>query len=248
MELRKTRQTLWSGLAIFAVGVAPLLYLTPSSTVRWVLVLLWLLAAGVFVAYQLRPFRFGIGTDGLDLRVAGLNRLVAWAEIDSVVLDQPLPSGGRKQRAASVLLVPATASTIDRRLTGRSPLDGRPALVLIHLDQVRQPPGEVAAALAHFGGSRFTDARQQVPHRHDAPGTPPDLDGLNVLAELMPRAQKALDSGDASQRQALKAEVDAALARRRPAAPAGDGEPRLDDVLKAISDALSAADEDAKPS
>ena len=114
MQLRKTRQTLWSGLAIFAVGVAPLLYLTPSSTVRWVLVLLWLPAAGVFGAYQLRPFRFRIGTDGLDLRVAGLNRLVAWAEIDMVVLDQPLPSGGRKQRAASVLLVPTTASTQTR--------------------------------------------------------------------------------------------------------------------------------------
>ncbi|RBJ02682.1 hypothetical protein DRA43_16460 [Micromonospora provocatoris] len=243
MELRRNRQALWSGLAIFVVGVAPLLYLTPSSTVRWALVGLWLLAAGVFVAYQLRPFRFRIGADGLDLRVAGLHRLVAWAEIEAVVLDQPLTSGGRKQRAASVLLVPATASTIDRRLTGRSPVDGRPALVLLNLDQVQQPPGEVAAALAHFGGSRFTDARQRAPQRS---GARPDLDALSWLSDLTPRVQKALDSGDASQRQALRAEVDAALARLSEE-PADSGRPRMDKLLKAMSDALGAEDEGAKP-
>ncbi|MBU8860955.1 MULTISPECIES: hypothetical protein [unclassified Micromonospora] len=239
MELRRNRQTLSSGLAIFVIGVAPMLYLTPSSTVRWALVGLWLLAAGVFVAYQFRPFRFRIGADGLDLRVAGLNRMVAWAEIEAVVLDQPLPSGGRKQKAASVLLVPATASTIDRRLTGRDPADGRPALVLLNLDQVQQPPGEVAAALAHFGGSRFTDARQRAPQR---PGALPDLDALGWLSDVTLRVQEALDSGDASQRQALKAEVDAALTRLSEE-PAVSGQPRMDNVLKAMSDALGAEDE-----
>ncbi|MFJ1539770.1 hypothetical protein ACIODS_14635 [Micromonospora chalcea] len=196
--------------------------------------------------FRLRPFRFRIGADGLDLRVAGLNRLVAWAEIDAVVLDQPLPSAGRKQKAASVLLVPATAVTIDRRLTGRSPVDGRPALVLLDLDQVQQPADEVAAALARFGASRFADVRQLAPVRPDAVGAP-DMDGLSLLSDLMPRVQKALDSGDASQRQALKAEVDAVLTSL-PEAPAGRDQPRLDGVLKAMSEALAAEDEDAKPS
>ncbi|MCT2282596.1 hypothetical protein M3G91_33850 [Micromonospora chalcea] len=50
-----------------------------------------------------------------------------------------------------MLLVPATAATIDRRLTGRSPVDGRPALVLLDLDQVQQPADEVADALARSG-------------------------------------------------------------------------------------------------
>ncbi|MBQ1046469.1 hypothetical protein KBX35_28095 [Micromonospora sp. C32] len=243
MELRRSRQTLWKGLTVFGVGVFPLLYLTSPSTVRWILLGLWLLSAAAFVAYQLRPFRFRIGADGLDLRVAGLNRLVAWAEIEAVVLDQPLPTAGRKQKAASVLLVPATAATIDRRLTGRSPVDGRPALVLLDLDQVQQPPGEVAAALAQFGGSRFADVRQLAPERPEAP----DMDGLSLLSDLMPRVQKALDSGDASQRQALKAEVDAVLASL-PEPPAGRDQPRLDGVLKAMSEALAAEDEDAKPS
>nr|WP_030503942.1 hypothetical protein [Micromonospora purpureochromogenes] len=243
MELRRSRQTLWKGLTVFGVGVLPLLYLTSASTVRWILLSLWLVSAGVFVAYQLRPFRFRIGADGLDLRVAGLNRLVAWAEIDAVVLDQPLPSAGRKQKAASVLLVPATAATIDRRLTGRSPVDGRPALVLLDLDQVQQPADEVADALARSGASRFADVRQLAPERPEAP----DMDGLSLLSDLMPRVQKALDSGDASQRQALKAEVDAVLASL-PEAPAGRDQPRLDGVLKAMSEALAAEDEDAKPS
>ncbi|MFD6715525.1 hypothetical protein ACFXA2_12965 [Micromonospora chalcea] len=246
MELRRSRQTLWKGLTVFGVGVLPLLYLTSPSTGRWILLGLWLVSAGVFVAYQLRPFRFRIGADGLDLRVAGLNRMVAWAEIEAVVLDQPLPSGGRKQRAASVLLVPATASTIDRRLTGRSPVDGRPALVLLDLDQVQQPADEVAAALARFGGSRFADVRQRAPERPDAPGAP-DMDGLSLLSDLMPRVQKALDTGDASQRQALKAEVDALLASL-PETPAGRDQPRLDGVLTAMSEALAAEGEDVKPS
>ena len=243
MELSRSRQTLWKGLTVFGVGVLPLLYLTSASTVRWILLGLWLVSAGVFVAYQLRPFRFRIGADGLDLRVAGINRLVARAEIDAVVLDQPLPSAGRQQRAASVLLVPATAATIDRPLTGRSPVDGRPALVLLDLDQVQQPADEVAAALARFGASRFADARQRVPYRSDEPG----MDALSLLAELTPRVQKALDSGDAAQRQALKAEVDAALASL-PEALAGSDQPRLDGVLKAMSDALAAEDEDANGS
>ncbi|MFJ5544145.1 hypothetical protein [Micromonospora chalcea] len=142
-----------------------------------------------------------------------------------------------------MLLVPATAATIDRRLTGRSPVDGRPALVLLDLDQVQQPADEVADALARFGAGRFADVRQLAPERPEAP----DMDGLSLLSDLMPQVQKALDSGDASQRQALKAEVDAVLASM-PEAPAGRDQPRLDGVLKAMSEALAAEDEDAKPS
>ncbi|MFI7246596.1 hypothetical protein [Micromonospora chalcea] len=246
MELRRSRQTLWKGLTVFGAGVFPLLYLTSASTVRWILLGLWLVSAGVFVAYQLRPFRFRIGADGLDLRAAGLNRLVAWAEIDAVVLDQPLPSAGRKQKAASVLLVPATAATIDRRLTGRSPVDGRPALVLLDLDQVQQPADEVAAALARFGAGRFADVRQQAPERPDDPGAP-DMEALTLLADLTPRVQKALDSGDASQRQAVKTELDAALARLSEA-PGGGDQPRLAALLKVMSDTLGEEGERRKPS
>ncbi|MFI8806859.1 MULTISPECIES: hypothetical protein [Micromonospora] len=240
MELRRSREKLWRGLTVFGVGALPLLYHTSASTGRWILLGLWLVSAGLFVAYQLRPFRFRIGADGLDLRVAGLNRLVAWAEIDAVVLDQPLPSRGRKQRAAKVLLVPATAATIDRPLTSRSPVDGRPALKLLDLDQVRQPADDVADALARFGAGRFADVRQQAPELSDDADTP-DTEALTLLADLTPRVQKALDSGQVSQRQAVKAEVDAALARLQ----AGGHQPRLAALLKVMSDTLG---EDVKPS
>ncbi len=243
MELRRSRQSLWNGLAIFGVGVFPLLYLTPPATGRWVLVGLWLLLAGAFVAYQFRPFRFGIGADGLDLRVAGLARLVPWAEIEAVILDQPLPPGGRKRKAPSLLLLPAVASTIDRPLTGRSPVGGRPALVLLSLDRVQQPVDEVAAALTRFGGSRFRDVRPQPP---GSSADLPDLDVLSWLADLTSRVQKALESGQASQRLAVKAEVDAALARL-PEVPAGSDQPRLDELLKSMSEALGAEDEGTKP-
>ncbi|MEV6810582.1 hypothetical protein [Micromonospora sp. NPDC051296] len=210
---------------------------------RWVLGGLWLLAAGAFVAYQLRPFRFHIGADGLDLRVAGLNRLVPWAEIETVILGQPLPSGGRKRKPASLLLVPAVASTIDRPLTGRSPIDDRPALVLVSLDHIQQPADEVAAALTRFGGSRFTDVRPQPP---ESSAALPDPELLSRLADLTSRFHKAVESGEASQRLAVKAEVDAALARL-PEVPAGSDQPRLDELLKSMSEILGEEDEGAKP-
>ncbi|MEU5945954.1 hypothetical protein ABZ793_10375 [Micromonospora sp. NPDC047465] len=216
MELRKSRRLLVAGIVFLAFGVLVLLCAAGSSSPSvgaWLFGGVAALMGGAFAVSELKPFRFHIGVEGLTLRLAGLDRLVPWAEIDSVILDEPVPTpGGRKPTSPSLLLVPATGSTIDRPRTGRSPLDGRPALVLLDLDDVRQSADEVAAALARFGGSRFTDVRQQRRERFDSPDFTIGLRGYDParVDELIRRGQDALISGVTSQRYAAKAELDKA--------------------------------------
>ncbi|WP_341719244.1 DivIVA domain-containing protein [Micromonospora sp. FIMYZ51] len=221
----------------FAVGAFALIYLVPPSTGKWIIGGVWLLAAGAFVGYQRRSFKFHIGADGLTLRVAGLNRLVPWAEIDTLILD-------RSQQSTILLLVPAVASTIDRPLTARSPIDGREALLLLDLDRVRQPADEVAAALARFGGNRFVDLRQQPPEHPDGEA---DFDHTDVLADLnryadlLRRGQRALESGQAAQRRVVKAEVDAERATLA-TLPAGHPQARMKKLLDELSATLGEED------
>ncbi len=207
MKLRRSRPPLVNRLLFLTIGAVVLRSLVPSPTLTWILSGVVLVTVGVVVVDRLKPFRFHIGADGLDLRVAGLNRLVPWAEIDAIVLDQPAPTAGGN--SPSLLLVPATTSTIDRPLSDRSPVDGRAGLVLIDLDRVQQPADEVAAALARFGGSRFVDLRQ---HRHDEPSFEVALRGYDKrqVDDLVQRCEDALASGRASQRHEVKAELDRA--------------------------------------
>ncbi|MEV6810581.1 DivIVA domain-containing protein [Micromonospora sp. NPDC051296] len=211
MKLRRRQPRLVNRLILVTIGAVVLRIIAPSPTLTWVLGGIVLLTLGVLVADRLRPFRFHIGADGLDLRVAGLNRLVPWAEIDAVILDQPA-AGGSGSRSPSLLMVPATGSAIDPPLTGRSPVDNRPALTLLDLDRIQQPADEVAAALARFGGSRFADVRQPGRAGFDEPLFEVALRGYNTnqVDELVQRCEDALASGRASQRHEVKAELDRA--------------------------------------
>ncbi|MEU7994030.1 hypothetical protein AB0B83_01635 [Micromonospora sp. NPDC049060] len=217
MELRKSRRLLVFSAFLLAIGVLVLLGGSAASSSPSVGALLFggitALLGGVFVVSELKPFRFLIGPEGLTLRVAGLNRLVPWAEIDAIVLDESVPSpGGSKPASPSLLLVPAAGSTIDRPLTARSPVDERASLTLLDLDRVRQPADEVAAALARFGGGRFTDVRRLRRERFDSPNFAIGLRGYDParVDELIRRGQDALISGRTLQRYQVKAELDEA--------------------------------------
>ncbi|MER7330031.1 MULTISPECIES: hypothetical protein [unclassified Micromonospora] len=253
MELRKSRRLLVAGIVFLAFGVLLLCAAAGSSSpsiVTWLLGGIAALMGGAFVVGELKPFRFHIGADGLTLRLAGLNRLVPWAEIDSIILDEPIPTpGGKKSASPSLLLVPAAGSTIDHPRTGRSPLDGRDALVLLDLDNVRQSADEVAAALARFGGGRFTDVRQLRRDRFDSPDFTIALRGYDParVDELIRRGQDALISGVTSQRYAAKAELDKARATL-PVAMRGYYTGQVDAFLEELSAALARwDDEGAKP-
>ncbi|MFG3710196.1 hypothetical protein [Micromonospora sp. NPDC047730] len=253
MELRKSRRLLVAGIVFLAFGVLVLLCAAGSSSPSvgaWLFGGIVALMGGAFAVSELKPFRFHIGADGLTLRLAGLDRLVPWAEIDSIILDEPVPTpGGKKSTSPSLMLVPATGSTIDRPRTGRSPVDGRTALVLLDLDDVRQSADEVAAALARFGGSRFTDVRKLRRERFDSPDFTISLRGYDParVDELIRRGQDALISGVTSQRYAAKAELDKARAAL-PVAMRGYYTGQVDAFLEELSATLAQwDDEGAKP-
>src|SRR6185503_718724 len=86
---------------------------------------------GGWMAWEsLRPFRFHIGPDGLDIRHRGVRRRLRWPELDAVVMDD----GRRKTPAPRLLLVPAAGVDLGRRLDDA--VDGRPALVTLSLGDV----------------------------------------------------------------------------------------------------------------
>ncbi|MEG3632182.1 DivIVA domain-containing protein [Micromonospora palythoicola] len=216
MELRRNRRSLALGVLLLALGVSLPLGKDSPGTGVWIFAGAALLTGGWITARSLRPFRFRIGADGLDLRAAGLNRLVPWAEIGAIVLDQPARGAGAAPPTPSLLLVPGVGSTIDRPLTGRNPVDGRPALVLLDLADVRESADEVAAELTRVSGGRFTDTRQD---RTDVrPGergvSEPVFDSAlrgyekRMVDDLVGRGLDVLASGTTAQRQAVRAELD----------------------------------------
>ncbi|MFD1083626.1 hypothetical protein [Micromonospora andamanensis] len=170
MELRRERTPLVLGLFLFVTGAFVLGSIERLSVLGWIFGLMTLLTGGGLVLAERRPFKFHIGPNGLVVQVRGFSRAVPWAEVDAIILDPQVPTVGEKHRISTfLLLVPAAGSTIGGPFDGRSPLDGRPALVLVDLVDVKQPVNEVASVLARCAGSRFTDVRQLRRARFDSP-------------------------------------------------------------------------------
>ncbi|MFE9693618.1 hypothetical protein [Micromonospora sp. NPDC005806] len=252
MELRRTRSFLVFGIGMLAFGVFVPLYSRADDAFPSIAALitgaLFLSIGGVLSFYGLRPFRLHIGPEGLTVRQPGLNRLVPWAEIDAIILDQPLPVlAGRKAPSPLLLLVPSSASTLDRPLTHRSPVDDRPCLVLLDLDFIRQPASKVAAALARFGGSRFTDFRHLTRQRFDSPGftlVPYGYDPARV-DRLIKRGQAALTSDVVMARYGAKADIERAP-KALPVVAHGYDREQVDAFLEELSAALARWDEDKR--
>jgi hypothetical protein len=117
-------------------------------------------AIGVWMAFEmLRPFRFHIGPDGLDIRHRGLRRTVRWHELDAVVLDDG-PDRGRGTPPARLLLLPVEGVELGRRPDGT--VEGRPALVVLSLDDVAADPEDVVEALTRYAAGRFRNNSKRV--------------------------------------------------------------------------------------
>ncbi|GIJ79251.1 DivIVA domain-containing protein [Micromonospora phaseoli] len=236
MELRRNRRSLALGVLLLAFGGSLLPGVDSAGIGTWIFVGAALLTGGWITARSLRPFRFRIAAEGLDLKVAGLNRLVSWAEIDAIVLGQAADAG---TPSPSLLLVPA-GSTIDRPLAGRSPVDGRAALVLLDLADVRQSADEVAAELTRVSGGRFTDARQRRPEGLDEPVFDSALRGYDkrMVDSLVLRGLAARTAGSTAQRQAIRAELDR-TGTTLTVALRGYHMGQVDDYLERLSAALA---------
>ncbi|MBO4206520.1 hypothetical protein [Micromonospora echinofusca] len=216
MELHRARKALPSGSVFALAGLSMVVLGWPqggSGSIGLLLLgALALLVGGGTLVGELRPFTFRIDTEGLTMRGTGVNRPVPWSEIDSVVLDQPIPgAAGHRSPSPRLLLVPAAGVDPGIRLPLRSPVDDRPALLLLDLARVREPVQQVREALARFAGDRFVDDRPTV----ETPDFAVGLRGYDIAAvhTVIRRAQRALDRGGEPDRQRARTELTAALGK-----------------------------------
>ncbi|MFG1673086.1 DivIVA domain-containing protein [Micromonospora sp. NPDC049282] len=209
-----------------------------------------LLLGGWLTYLSLRPFRFHIGADGLTVRQSDpkIDRLLPWTEIDCLILDQPAPVlTGDKNPSAVLLLIPAIWSSLDLPLTHRSPLDDRPCLVLLELDEVRESPDVVAEAIARFAGNRFTDYRQVVRQRFASPDFAVGLRGYDraVVDALVRKGQEGLVSTTMLPRLGAMAEIQQGR-EKLPVAARGYDRAQVDAFLDDLCAALARWEDDPK--
>ncbi|MFC4022127.1 hypothetical protein ACFOW4_29915 [Micromonospora sp. GCM10011542] len=236
MELRRSRGALVLPLVCVLAGVVLLALPRDDALLRTLVAVGAILLGVVALLAALRPFRFRIDADGLTVRRPGLRRQIPWAEVEALVLDRPPARDGRPA-PPRLLLVPPPGGPA----TARHPVDGRPAVELLDLDQVRQKPEQVAEALTRFAGNRFVD----LPARRRAAFPDPDfgvgLRGCRMdrVDELIRRGQDALLSGVDTERRTARAEIERAQAEGLPAAQRGYDRRQVDQALSALADALA---------
>lgn len=243
MELRRNRGTLVLA-AICVLGGVTVLAVGGHRVLRTLVALGAVILGGVVLLGALRPFRFVIGPDGLDVRRPGLRGTYRWDQFDALALADGPPVQGRPG-TPRLLGVPGAALPPELRATARHPVDGRAAVELLDLAQVRQTPDEVADALARYAADRFTDARARTTAR--LVGVDLDFDFTESLRgyrseridELVRHAQAALAHGDAAARQAARAEIEQARATGLPVALRGYTLREVDVALDALCAALA---------
>ncbi|MEV4498438.1 hypothetical protein AB0J84_22415 [Micromonospora arborensis] len=239
VELRRNRGARALALVCVLGGVLLLVYPSDGALLRTIIAGGAVALGVVALVSALRPFRFGIGAEGLTIRRPGLRRMIRWAEVDVVVLDEP-PRRDGYPKSPRLLLVPAPGVPIEP-VTARHPLDGRPAIELLVLDQVREQPEQVSAALTRYAGDRFVDLPALRRAAFADPDLPVGLRGYQMdrVDRLIRRGQDALVSGDAPTRQAARGEIERASAAGLPIAQRGYHTLQTDTVLDALVAALA---------
>ncbi|MFE9191246.1 hypothetical protein ACFYL6_16700 [Micromonospora sp. NPDC007208] len=239
VELRRSRGARLLALVCVLGGVLLLVYPSDGALLRTIIAVGAIALGAVALVSAMRPFRFGIHAEGLTIRRPGLRRDIRWAEVDVLVLDEPPRRDGHPE-PPRLLVVPVPGVTIEP-VTARHPLDGRPAVELLVLDQVREQPEQVSAALTQHAGGRFVDLLALRRAAFDAPALPVGLRGYQMdrVDRLIRRGQDALVSGDASTRQAARGEIERATTAGLPIAQRGYHTLQTDTVLHALVAALA---------
>jgi hypothetical protein len=240
VKLRRNRGPLVLALVCVLGGVMLLALPHDGRVLRTAVAVGGVLLGGVALIGALRPFRFAIGPEGLDVRRPGLQRTIRWDEIDALALDQPPRREGRLS-SPRLLAVPAAGVTLGLPPTGHHPVDGRAAVELLDLEQVRDRPEEVAAALTRFAGDRFVDVPERRRAAFGAEDFPVGLRGYrtDVVDQLIRRGQDALVWGGTLERQGARSEIEQARAAGLPVAQRGYAVGQVDDALSALCAALA---------
>jgi hypothetical protein len=225
------------GLVMLLVGLLP----RPAGGLFLVIFgALSLVVGAMVVRRERKPFRFGIGAEGLMLGVPGIQRLVPWTAIEALVLDQPLPKlHDRSTRSGPYLvLLPAQGSDLLGGWPERTLSDGRTGRLVLELDDVRQSREQIAAALRVHSGGRFADALREAQARIDghAFGTVPQGYDPAVVDGLVRQAGAALGSGAYVTRIGARARIDNAAI---PVVDRGYDREQVDTALRTIAEQLA---------
>ncbi|NES13877.1 MULTISPECIES: hypothetical protein [Micromonospora] len=236
MELHRSRGNLPLAIICVAAGVMVLGVAVEGSLLRMLVALGVVLIAGRVLVGALRPFRFVIGPEGLDVRRPGLRGTYRWEQFEALAVDE----------SARLVGVPAAGFPPGVRITARHPRDHRPAVELLDLHQVREQPDEVVAALTRWSGGRFTDART-LSAGEFATTTFAFTRGLRgydmrEVDRLVGRAQDALAHGGDAERRAARAEIEQARAAGLEVALRGYDSAQVDAALDALCAALTDTD------
>ncbi|WP_406105329.1 hypothetical protein [Micromonospora globbae] len=240
VELRRNHGSLVLPAVCVLGGVVLLALPSERSLLRNLVAIGAVALGGVVLLGALRPFRFGIGPDGITVRRPGLRRLIRWTEIQALVLDAPPPVAG-VPAPPRLLVVPAPGVALGAPATARHPVDGRPAVELLDLGQVRERPDDVAAALARHGGERFVDLLARRRAAFPVDDLTMGLRGYetNPVDRLIRQGQEALAWGGAPERQAARAGVEQARAAGLTVAARGYSTAQVDEALRSLSAALA---------
>lgn len=240
VELRRSRGSLVLPIVCVLGGAVVLAFSPDGRVLRTAVAVGGIVLGGVAAVAALRPFRFAIDTEGLTIRRPGLDRAVRWAELDALVLDQPVRQEGRTA-SPRLLAVPATGVTLGPPADAHHPVDGRAAVELLDFVQVRDKPEAVAQALTRYAGDRFVDVRGRRRAAFGADDFPAALRGYRTerVDRLIRRGQDALAWGGALERQAARSEIEQARAGGLPVAQRGYGVRQVDDALAALCLALA---------
>lgn len=253
MELHRNRNSLPLAILCVAGGVVVLTLSREGRLLPTVVAFGAIVLGTLVLVGGLRPYRFMIGPDGLDVRRPGLRGTYRWDQFDALALDDTPPPGTRAG-SPRLLGVPAAGMPPGPRTSARHPVDGRAAIELLDLAQVREAPDEIAAALARFAGDRFTDARTSPATQLDSVDFEftEGLRGYRIerVDELVRRGRAALAHGGTPERQAARSEIEQARAAGLPVALRGYHTLQVDAALDLLCAALadgSRTDREAAP-
>ncbi|MET7422629.1 hypothetical protein [Dactylosporangium sp. NPDC005555] len=133
------------------------LFIPLGSTALFVLGVLPILFSLWSVRQAFRPEPVVIEQGGLRLRVAGIDRAVPWAAIDAVFLE-PYVNPGDDSHTLRLVVVPAAGADLGVVAEYRNRTDGRPSIILLALDEILEPPADVARSLATYAGPKYAAA------------------------------------------------------------------------------------------
>jgi hypothetical protein len=146
------------------------LFVPLGSGALLVVGLIAVLGALAGLASTFRPAPIKLDESGLRLRVAGINRFVPWASVDAVLLE---PCAGTLDNAGAprLLLVPSAEADLGVVAEYQNKVDGRPAIILLSLDSLRESQDQVIQALATCAGQRFINGVSDSTMETEPPGS-----------------------------------------------------------------------------